>query len=201
MLSPWLNTTVKVQRRSAASRNVLGEPDYGSESAYPSIYTSLDVRIEFWDEQMQFTEIGERVVPTKLQMYVEPDSTIQAEDRITILTLDAATIIGQLYIVTFGLPRVGCHGEHPSLYLRADRALKPMAVTLHLQITGLRETLSNVQGKQVSAKQVQGLALQRVAILLRDSMVKFAGAGHPANPEVQTGRLQKLHSLYPNQSH
>ena len=65
-----------------------------------------------------------------------------------------------------------------------------MAVTLQLHITGLKETLSTVQGKQAGAKTVQGLALQRVAILLRDSMVKFAGAGHPANPEVQTGRLR-----------
>ena len=111
MLSAWLNTQVKVQRRSAASRNALGEPSYGDESAYPTTYALLDVRIEFWDEQMQFTEIGERVVPTKLEMYVEPDSTIQAEDRVTILTSDAAAIVGQLYLVSSVYPEWNSVGD------------------------------------------------------------------------------------------
>src|SRR5438309_601396 len=100
MLSAWLNTQVKVQRRASSSRNSLNEPSYGAEGSYPVAYATLDVRIEFWDKTMEWTEVGERIVPNQLYMYVEPEYTINPEDRITIISSDATPIVGQLYLVT-----------------------------------------------------------------------------------------------------
>jgi hypothetical protein len=104
MLAAWTTTTVTVQRRTAASRNALGEPDYGAEADYPTVYSGLQVRIEFVDEAMEWTEAGERVVPKELDMYVEPTITIQPEDRVTITASDAAPIVGQLFLVTTVYP-------------------------------------------------------------------------------------------------
>jgi hypothetical protein len=104
MLAAWTTTTVTVQRRTAASRNALGEPDYGAEADYPTVYSGLQVRIEFVDEAMEWTEAGERVVPKELDMYVEPTITMQPEDRVTITASDAAPIVGQLYLATAVYP-------------------------------------------------------------------------------------------------
>lgn len=104
MITPWTNYTVKVQRRTTSSRNALNEPDYGTEANYPVAYASISVRIEFPDQQTEFTETGERVkMPMSaisgVDMYVDPAYTIAVEDRVTILTCDDASLIGQLYLV------------------------------------------------------------------------------------------------------
>jgi hypothetical protein len=105
MLSPWRNTTVTVQRRGTGlPRDALNEPNYGNESTWPTVYTGLAVRIEYVDEAMEWVQSGERVVPKQLDMYVEPDTIIQSEDRVTITGSDASPIVGALYIVTSVYP-------------------------------------------------------------------------------------------------
>ena len=110
MLAPWLNSTVQVQRRSSnPSRNTLNEPNYGAESSWPMIYTNLAVRIEYEPEKMQWTPTGERVNPNPSDFFMYVDdtnptdgtkTTVNIEDRVTILTADEPGIIGKLYIVT-----------------------------------------------------------------------------------------------------
>lgn len=95
MITPWCNTVVKIQRRDVtAIKNVLGELDYGDESAYTTIYPTLNVRFEFEDARMEFNESGERVVP-KLYMYVEDGSTVLPMDRITVVSSDDTTLLDQ----------------------------------------------------------------------------------------------------------
>lgn len=113
MLSAWLNTQVTIQRRPAVpSRNSLGEPDYGTEASYPAIYTNLWVRIEYPDMQAQFTETGERIAlasgaASGVDMYVEPEFTIQPEDRVTITTSPDPALVGQLYLAHAVYPEYG----------------------------------------------------------------------------------------------
>jgi hypothetical protein len=100
MLSPWLNTQVKVQRRSGTARNALNEPDWGDESNYSVAYPNLDVRIEIIDEGMEFNETGERVTEQKTLMFYESGINIQPLDRITIVTTDDNTnFMGKYFIV------------------------------------------------------------------------------------------------------
>lgn len=93
-----------MQRRDAnPSRNALGEPDYGDEADYPTIYTDLWVHIEYPDMVTQFNETGERVAlasgsSTGVDMYVEPEYTIKPEDRITITSSPDPNLVGQLYL-------------------------------------------------------------------------------------------------------
>lgn len=116
MISPWLNMTVKVQRRASSSRNALNEPSYGAEANYPVIYASIPTRIEYPSMAMVFTETGERVTLPEsatlgTQMFFEPNYTINPEDRITVLTSDDASIVGQLYIVMSVFPEWGAMGQ------------------------------------------------------------------------------------------
>lgn len=110
MLSPWQNVQVNVLRRDpSAARNSLNEPDYGEETGWPVAYGNLWVRIEYPDEQLAFTETGERVqLPTSaaagVNMYVEPEITIKLEDRVVIASMDDRSLLGQLYIVTAVYP-------------------------------------------------------------------------------------------------
>ena len=96
--------TVKVQRRTATTRNALNEPNYGSEANYPVIYSSMWARIEYPDKNTEFNETGERVklaqsVTSGVQMFFEPTYTILEEDRITVLTSDNASLVNNLYLV------------------------------------------------------------------------------------------------------
>lgn len=110
MLSPWLNSSVTIQRRSSnPARNILNEPNYGVESTWPVIYTNLAVRIEYQPEKMEWTPLGERVNPNPSDffMYVDdtnaPDGTklsVNVEDRVTVTIADEPAIIGRLYIIT-----------------------------------------------------------------------------------------------------
>jgi len=105
MLSAWLNSQITVQRRDKTSApNVLGEPAYGNEAIWPTVYSNIDVRIEYNQAHMEFTEIGERVVPNDLEMYVEDGIEIEPEDRVIITQMDDPNLIDQLYIV---------HETHP----------------------------------------------------------------------------------------
>lgn len=62
ILSAWLNTTIQVQRRpSNPARNSLNEPNYGAESSYPTIYSGIWCRIEYWDEK---TDVSEYRMPS-----------------------------------------------------------------------------------------------------------------------------------------
>ena len=99
MLTPWLNITIKVQRRSGTTRNALNEPDWGDESAYPVVYASIYARIEVVDRNMQYTETGERVTETKTLLFFEPTYTILPEDRITVLSSNNSNIQNQLFLV------------------------------------------------------------------------------------------------------
>ena len=65
-----------------------------------------------------------------------------------------------------------------------------MGVLINVKIAGMNEALNAMKLRQINARNVDKLAIQRVALLLRDTMVRFAGAGHPEHPNVQTGRLK-----------
>lgn len=101
MLAPWLNMQVRVQRRPAnPSRNALNEPAYGNESSYPIVYDMIWVRIEYVEEQMVFTETGERVkLAGMTAMYVEPTYVLKPMDRVIVQTSDNPGLIGQLYLI------------------------------------------------------------------------------------------------------
>lgn len=101
MLSPWLNMQVRVQRRPAnPARNSLNEPAYGNESSYPVVYDMMWARIEYVEEQMVFTDTGERVkLSGQTALYVEADFLLKPMDRITIQTSDNPALIGQLYLI------------------------------------------------------------------------------------------------------
>jgi hypothetical protein len=62
------------------------------------------------------------------------------------------------------------------------------AFTLTIQTDSITPQLAALAGKLPAA---QSRALQRAAQLLRDTIVdKYVGAGHPAGPNVVTGRLK-----------
>lgn len=97
MLSAWLNAQVTIQRRASTSRNVLNEPDYGPEPNYPVVYALADVRIEFEQQRMGFTEGGERVDPSRVLMYIE--DPVLEEDRVTVISTDDPTLQGELFLI------------------------------------------------------------------------------------------------------
>lgn len=114
-----MNTQVTVQRRPANPvRNALGEPSYGEEADYPVVYTNLWTRIEYPDMIAQFTETGERIAlasgtASGVNMYVEPDYTIEPEDRITITSHPDPNLVGQLYLAHAVYPEYGgVNGVH-----------------------------------------------------------------------------------------
>ena len=104
------------RRDPSAARNSLNEPDYGDETTWPIIYSDRWVRTEYPDLQMQFTETGERIMlpssaASGVNMYVESDTTVLAEDRVIITSIDDATLINQLYIVTAVFPEYNAMGD------------------------------------------------------------------------------------------
>lgn len=90
-MSPWQNIQVKVQRRpSNPTPNVLNEPDYSDPLTWPVVNDpdgniTHAVRIEFNDENLEFTATGERIKMVKTLMYVSVFDLILSEDRITIV--------------------------------------------------------------------------------------------------------------------
>jgi hypothetical protein len=100
LLAPWYNITVSVQRKPAnPPRNALNEPNYGNEGAWPFAYATMNTRIEYEVEELQFLHTGERVSENKIEMYVDSTLTLFPEDRIVILTADHPNLLGQLFIV------------------------------------------------------------------------------------------------------
>jgi len=63
-------------------------------------------------------------------------------------------------------------------------------MTVNTTITGINDTISALQRKNGAASSAVHSAIEQVAIALRDSMVRYVGAGHPDHPNVQTGRLR-----------
>ena len=57
-------------------------------------------------------------------------------------------------------------------------------------LRNLDKILGAFSKAEATAKAAQILGVTRVAQRLRDVAVEFAGAGHPDNPEVQTGELR-----------
>jgi len=101
MLAPWLNLTVKIQRRSGTSRNSLNEPDWGTDASLPIAYASVYCRIEYVDMQISYNEQGERVnLGAGTYMFLEPETVVYPQDRVTILTADDPALINKLYLIT-----------------------------------------------------------------------------------------------------
>lgn len=103
MISPWLNMTVKVQRRGdpqLIGTNVLNEPSYGTDPNLPVAYASVDTRIEYDSYELLYTETGERVNPGGgTWMIVEPEIILKSQDRVTVLTSDDPEVVGKVYII------------------------------------------------------------------------------------------------------
>lgn len=57
-------------------------------------------------------------------------------------------------------------------------------------LKGLDKTLSRLAEIKTLEHQAELLAVERACLLMRDTAVSYAGAGHPEHPEVQTGRLR-----------
>ena len=103
MLAPWLNITVKVQRRNAPSvvgMNALNEPNYGVDSSLPIVYADIWTRIEYNEFDLLYTETGERINPgAGTYMFVDSDIILMPQDRVTILTSDNPDVVGAVYII------------------------------------------------------------------------------------------------------
>lgn len=114
MISAWLNSTVNISRRPTnPARNPLNEPSYGAESSYPVIYQSLDVRIEYDTQAVQWTEGGVRVNPDLRTTYMFVDDTISEngqkinildQDRVVVITTDNPYFLNKLYIIVAIVP-------------------------------------------------------------------------------------------------
>src|SRR5690242_17021262 len=63
-----------------------------------------------------------------------------------------------------------------------------MGITLALN--GLDKAINKIAAIKTNTHKAEYQALERVALLLRDTVVQYAGEGHPEHPEVQTGRLR-----------
>jgi phage gpG-like protein len=61
---------------------------------------------------------------------------------------------------------------------------------IKVTVSGLENLITNVANIQAKTGSAGNVALERVALLMRDTVVKYAGAGHPDNPNVITGRLR-----------
>jgi len=85
MIPALLNTLVSVKRRadsSTAPRDALNNPVYGSPTdSWTIVYASMPARLAFTQKEIQFSPMGERVLPTGV-MYYGRDYHIKAEDRI-----------------------------------------------------------------------------------------------------------------------
>ncbi len=60
-----------------------------------------------------------------------------------------------------------------------------------VKVIGADKVIGAMKAKQEQAKGAVSLALERVAMLFRDTVVdKYVGGGHPDYPQVVTGRLK-----------
>ena len=94
------NMTVKVQRRTAATTNALGELNYGKDSTWPVAYASALARIEYWTSDITYGAEGEHVTPSiRTVMFFNYDVVVRSQDRLTVLTSDAPDLVNKKYIV------------------------------------------------------------------------------------------------------
>src|SRR5436309_1677379 len=57
-------------------------------------------------------------------------------------------------------------------------------------ISGVASLLGQLADLKANTRKAEVLGITRVALALRDQIVKYSGEGHPEHPEVQTGRLK-----------